>query len=185
MEVENLIYGIEELKGLVEKRDIENKKIKKYKNPNEKVVKSTLLLLIFICPVMLVFPHKYQGVTAVASLIINKGIDRKNLVILSNKILIGWIIVALIILIYQCFLKSIIFRYKVRKCESNIYYLESKINKLSEEYGIAPEFRQEKILKSFLKDFKNKRANDLRDCINYYMNETCVDNIVNSIKNSR
>lgn len=185
MAIENLIYGIEELKELVEKRDIENKKIKKYKNPNEKVVKSTLSLSIFICPVMIVFPHKYQGVTAVTSLIINRGIDRKNLVMLSNEILIGWIIVAFSIFLYQFLLKSIVFGEKVRNCESNLCYLESKINRLSEDYGIAPDFRQEKILKSFLKDLKNKRAGDLKECINYYMNETYVDNILNSIKNSR
>ncbi|MEL7597187.1 MAG: hypothetical protein AAGU01_03185 [Clostridiaceae bacterium] len=185
MIIEDLIYGIEELNALVAKRDIEYKKIKKYKNPNEKVVKGTLSLSIFICPVMLVLPHKYQGVTAVASLIINRGIDRKNLLMISNKILIGWIIAAFSILIYEFLLKTIIFGEKIRSCESNLYYLENKINKLSEEYGIAPDFREEKILKSFLKDLKNKRAGDLRECINYYMNEAYVDSILNSIKNSR
>ncbi|WMJ79157.1 hypothetical protein RBU49_09655 [Clostridium sp. MB40-C1] len=176
-----LFYGIEELKDLVKKRNLEEQKLSKYINPNKKIIKVIVLICIFIYPVIMTLNSEYKGITSVINFTTNKNIKENNVIMGANMLLMVWTLIAIVLLLYQV-LKSVIFRNKIYNFRKSINVIMKSIDELGQIYEVPMTYMNEGALEYFSRCLKENRADNLRECVNYYINETYMNNIINVVK---
>ncbi|MCY6959091.1 hypothetical protein [Clostridium brassicae] len=181
MSRKELFCGIEELRDLVKKRNLEEQKLSKYINPNKKIIKAIVLICIFIYPVIMTLNNEYKGITSVINFTINKSINEHNVIMGANMLLMVWTLIAVILLSYQV-LKSVIFKDKIDNIRESINFIIDEINELNKLYEVPITYIKEGALEYFSTCLKEKRADNIRQCINYYIDETHVDNIIHATK---